>query len=88
MLFRAVSKINSMSSKQILYLVTLLVATTILAGSFYWFGWRPTQIKQECAELIIKLEQDKPLSVFQSSSLQQTCEDIGGVSNFIRATNQ
>ena len=39
-----------MSSKQILYFVTLLVVATLLVASFYWFEWRPTQIKKECHE--------------------------------------
>ncbi len=88
MLFRATTSLLPMNSKQFLYLVTLLIITTVLAGAFYWFEWRPTQIKQECAELVIKLNKDEQFSVFQSSSFQQTCENLGGVNNMIRAINQ
>ncbi len=62
-----------MKSKIILVVIILAV----LGGAFYWFQWRPTQIRKECSkynsEEIIKARIDK--SSFLSPSMFQTYED-------------
>jgi len=34
-----------MNKKQLSLIITLFI---LLGGTFYWFQWRPTEIKREC----------------------------------------
>ncbi|MDD5738579.1 MAG: hypothetical protein PHY72_01475 [Candidatus Pacebacteria bacterium] len=31
-------------------LIVILAGLVIIAGAFYWYSWRPTQIRQECVD--------------------------------------
>ena len=30
-------------------IILILILVAILGGTFYWFQWRPTQIRKECS---------------------------------------
>lgn len=41
-----------------------LVILVILGGAFYWFQWRPSQIRKECYNSAIK----NPFNIYNSES--------------------
>lgn len=45
------------SMKNQLVIVALIV-TALLGGAFYWYEWRPSQIKKECHEVAKRLEKN------------------------------
>jgi hypothetical protein len=59
----------------------LAVGVALIMGWFYWYEYRPEQIRKECAaimtEIAAKAGSSKGLSTYQNM-----CADAGGIANF------
>ena len=51
-------------------LIAILAGLVIIAGAFYWYEYRPTQIRKEC---------NKPLSSQLSEKFYQSCLRSHGI---------
>lgn len=67
--------------------VYLAVAVALIMGWFYWYEYRPEQIRQECAASLIEsaASQGRYEGI---RTAQNMCEDAGGVSNFLDAVER
>lgn len=65
----------------------LVVGVALILGWFYWAEWRPEKIRQECATLLTEIAQ-KSGQYGGIRTLQNMCEDAGGVSNFLDAAEK
>lgn len=61
--------------------VYLAVGVALIMGWFYWYEYRPEQIRQECAASLIEsaASQGRYEGI---RTVQNMCEDAGGVSNY------
>ena len=67
-----------MNKRQILIILTLFIA--ILAVAFYWYEWRPTQIRKNCYDSIINNPFKTELEQQNESELQyQDCLKMNGL---------
>lgn len=48
-----------MKSKNNLLTIYLIICLIFIAGWFYWFQWRPTQIRKECLNEVKEKAKDK-----------------------------
>lgn len=68
------------------WIITLLV---IIAGLFYWYEWRPAQIKKECGATIIKMSSNgKTMSSESRDDFFDTCVSVGGTKNVIQIRDE
>ena len=69
-----------MNKKQIMVTFTLILSIVILAIAFYWYGWRPTQIRKNCYDSIITNPFKTELEQQNESALQyQDCLKMNGL---------
>lgn len=67
-----------MNKKQIMIILTLSIA--ILAIAFYWYEWRPTQIRKNCFDSIITNPFETELEQRNDFELQyQDCLKMNGL---------
>lgn len=77
--------------------VTLIVFGLLLSGWWYWFEYRPNQIKEDCGKYTakvsaavvgnsdIKVSGDAHLKIIRQ--MQEGCIDAGGAAAFEKALN-
>ena len=53
----------------------IIFVVIILVASFYWFEWRPSQIRKECA-LIVNTNFPTPIN-----EQYQNCIELNGIAN-------
>ena len=58
----------------------LITLVAIAGGAFYWFQWRPTQIRKECniyanSGEVLKQDKNEPLSLNQYLAIQSMYDD-------------
>lgn len=46
---------KSFTAKNWFKLSLIFIVLATIAGAFYWFGWRPSQIKKECANQALEI---------------------------------
>lgn len=64
--------------ESILYIIFGLAMGSIMAGLFYWFQWRPTEIRKDCINYTYlkrdeKINTDDPLSVEEANRYYRRC---------------
>ena len=61
--------------------VYLAVGVALILGWFYWYEYRPEQIRKECAAYIIAIAQSQGW-YDEIRTMQNMCEDVGGAGDF------
>ena len=46
-------------------LIAILAVLIVLSGAFYWYSWRPTEVRKECFDSAIK-------NPFKSENISET----------------
>ena len=60
-----------MKKTKIIY--SSIVIVSLLAVAFYWYQWRPAQIRKGCVKEILELGQGKNLSAYDLSVALDYC---------------
>ena len=58
----------------------LIIVIAVAGGVFYWFQWRPSQIRKECSEKIIEGAKGKSLSANELEIGLDYCLKLYGLS--------
>ena len=60
-----------------------ILTIVVVAGVFYWYEWRPSQIEKDCAEGIIRvISAGKAGSVSATDGIYDLCVSVGGIKNW------
>ena len=59
----------------------ITVGVALISGWFYWYEYRPEQIRKECAAYLIEIAQSQG-RYDGIRTLQNMCEDVGGAGDF------
>ena len=62
-------------------LAILIIIFVITGGSFYWFQWRPSQIRIECEDYVKGEIKGKNVSFSDASVILNFCIKSKGLSN-------
>lgn len=74
---------------------TLIVFTALLSGWWYWYDYRPNEIKEDCAQYTarvsaavvgnpdVRMSGEVHLKIIEH--MQQACENAGGAAEFEKA---
>ncbi|MCX6718256.1 MAG: hypothetical protein NTY81_01470 [Candidatus Staskawiczbacteria bacterium] len=54
-------------------IVIMVLIITIVSSAFYWFQWRPAQIRKECGVSVSKIANENKLSPSEGSTLLNFC---------------
>ena len=77
---------------------TLIVFTALLSGWWYWYDYRPNEIKEDCAQYIarvsaavvgnpdVRMSGEVHLKIVEH--MQQACENAGGAVEFENALKE
>jgi len=60
-------------------IILIVIIAALLGGVFYWFQWRPTQIRKECSEKVIEGAKGKNLSASELQIGLDFCLKLHGL---------
>jgi|GEM_PF-3523577 len=60
----------------------LAVGVALILGWFYWYEYRPEQIRKECAALVLEIYPNAYGNYRRIRTIQNVCEDAGGAFEF------